>query len=116
MKRVLTALVLIPLVAWVVLAADPWIFLAVLATVACLCYREYDEIAGGYGFGRPGIVGYGAGLCLLMWWDVAWLPIAGFALIARVMVMRSPDLSRALPRGALLVTRLIYVSLCWRCA
>ena len=49
MKRVLTALALIPAVAWVVLRADQWIFLAVLVTVAFLCYREYDDIAAGYG-------------------------------------------------------------------
>ena len=73
MKRVLTALALIPIVCWVVLWANPWIFLAVLASVACLSYREYNDIAAGYGFGVPGVVGYGAGLLLLVWWDVPWL-------------------------------------------
>ena len=73
MKRVLTALALIPIVAWVVLWANSWIFLAVLATVACLCYREYNDIAAAYGFGAPGVVGYGAGLLVLVWWDVPWL-------------------------------------------
>jgi hypothetical protein len=34
MKRVLTALALIPIVTWVVLLADPWIFLAVLVAAA----------------------------------------------------------------------------------
>ena len=45
MKRVLTALALIPIVVYVVLWANVWIFLAVLFAVACLCYREYDAIA-----------------------------------------------------------------------
>ena len=57
MKRVLTALALIPIVGWVVLFANSWIFLAVLVTVACLCYREYNDIAAAYGFGAPGVVG-----------------------------------------------------------
>src|SRR5439155_1189074 len=83
---VLTALALIPWVVLVVLFADRWIFLAVLTTVACLCYREYDVMAGGYGFGRPGIVGYGAGLWLLLWWDVSWLPIVGLAIAALILV------------------------------
>src|SRR5437016_13143925 len=108
MKRVLTALALIPLVTWVVLWADWWIFLAVLALVACLCYREYNEIAGGYGFGKPGIVGYGAGLCLLVWWDATWLLIVGIVVIALVMVMPSDDLSKSLPRAALLITGILY--------
>ena len=63
MKRVLTALALIPLVAWVVLWANSWIFLAVLVAVACLCYREYNEIAAGFGtlkdkVWRIGLMGY----------------------------------------------------------
>src|SRR5438105_209268 len=75
MKRVLTALAMIPAVVWVVLFADAWIFLAVLAASACLCWHEYNEIAGAYGFGKPGIVGYGAGLALLFWWDVTWFAV-----------------------------------------
>ena len=50
MRRVLTAAALIPIVVYVVLWANFWVFLAVLATVAVLCYREYDAIADGYGF------------------------------------------------------------------
>jgi phosphatidate cytidylyltransferase len=116
MKRVLTALALIPIVVWVVLWADPWVFLAVLAAVACLCYREYDAIAAGYGFGAPGIVGYGAGLLLLAWWDVPWAVLVGVTVIVLVMVMREEDLGHALPRAALLVTGVVYVFGCWKCA
>jgi phosphatidate cytidylyltransferase len=116
MKRVLTALALIPIVGWVVLAADPMIFLGVLAFVACLCYREYNDIAAAYGFGAPGIVGYGAGLLLLVWWNVHWLAIVGLAILVLIMVMREQDLSHALPRAALLVTGVIYIFGCWKCA
>ena len=117
MKRILTALVLIPIVAWVVLWADWRIFLAVLATVACLCWREYNEIAGSYGFGKPGIVGYGAGLALLGWnQDVHWLVAVGFTVLVLVMVMRAGDLAHSLPRAALLVLGVIYVFGCWKCA
>jgi phosphatidate cytidylyltransferase len=116
MKRVLTALALIPIVVWVVVFADPWIFLAVLATVACLCYREYDVIAGGYGFGQPGIVGYGAGLALLVWWEAPWLLIIGLAMIALILVMRLEDLTKSLPRAALLLMGVVYVFGCWKCA
>ena len=116
MKRVLTALALIPIVAWVVLWANPWIFLAVLVAVACLCYREYNEIAAGYGFGAPGIVGYGAGLLLLVWWDVPWLAVVGIAVVALMMVMRDEDLAHSLPRAAMLITGVVYVFGCWKCA
>src|SRR5215471_7444559 len=114
MKRVLTALALIPIVTWVVLFADQWIFLGVLALVACLCYREYDTIAGGFGFGRPGVIGYGAGLALLVSWDVPWLAIVGLTIAALIVVMRAEDLTTSLPRAALLVTGVIYIFGCWK--
>lgn len=116
MKRILTALALIPIVAWVVLWANQWIFLAVLATVACLCWYEYNEIAGSYGFGKPGIVGYGAGLALLVWWNLHWVAVVGFAVLVLVMVMRDSDLAHSLPRAALLVLGVIYIFGCWKCA
>jgi phosphatidate cytidylyltransferase len=116
MKRVLTALALVPTVIWVVLWADSWIFLAVLATVACLCYREYNDIAAGYGFGEPGVVGYGAGLLLLFAPDVPWIALVGLIIVILVMVMREENLANALPRAALLFTGILYVFGCWRCA
>ena len=116
MKRAVTALALIPIVGWVVLWADPWIFLAVLVAVACLCYREYNQIAAGYGFGAPGVVGYGAGLLLLIWWDVPWAALVGITVVALVMVMRERDLAHSLPRAALLLTGILYVFGCWKCA
>jgi len=116
MKRVLTALALIPIVAWVVLWADWRVFLAVLLAVACLCYREFDQIAAGYGFGAPGVVGYGAGMLMLVAWDVPWIAVVGLTVIALMLVMRDQDLARALPRAALLVTGVLYVFGCWKCA
>ena len=62
MKRVLTAAVLLPIVIYAVLWANFWIFLAVLVTVAFLCYHEYSGIAASYGFGTPGVLGYGVGV------------------------------------------------------
>ena len=76
MKRLLTALALIPAVAYVVLWANYWVFLAVLAAVALLCYREYDGIAAGYGFGAPSPMGYGAGLLLLVVAGRSWPLVA----------------------------------------
>jgi phosphatidate cytidylyltransferase len=117
MKRILTAALLIPVVAWVVLGADWWIFFAVLVTVACLCWHEYDEIAGAYGFGKPGVIGYGAGVALMAWnRELHWLPMVLFTLIVLVVVMRAQDLAHALPRAGLLVLGVIYVFGAWKCA
>jgi phosphatidate cytidylyltransferase len=116
MRRILTAAVLIPIVAYVVLWANSWVFLAVLATVAFLCYREYDGIAANYGFGAPGPLGYGAGILLLLWKDEAWLLVAGLALLTLVVVMWGADFAKSLPRAALLLMGIVYVFGCWKCA
>jgi phosphatidate cytidylyltransferase len=117
MKRVLTALALIPIIVWVVLFAGFWPFAAVLVTVACLCYREYDGIATGFGFGAPGWMGYPLGLALLWPYDdVVWLLIVLGALVALILAMREQELGRSLPRAALLITGVIYIFGCWKCA
>jgi phosphatidate cytidylyltransferase len=116
MKRILTAAALIPIIVYVVLWANFWLFLAVLVTAAFLSYREYNIIAGTYGFGSPGPIGYGAGLLLLVSEGEAWLVITGLTLLALAVATRADDLAKALPRAALLGIGLVYVFGCWKCA
>jgi phosphatidate cytidylyltransferase len=116
MKRLLTALALIPAVAWVILQANYWIFLAVLILVALLCYHEYAGIAEGYGYGRLSPMGYGSGLLLLVWQGEAWPVITVIALVAVAAAMRSDNLSKTLPRSALLTMGVVYVFGCWKFA
>src|SRR6266536_5925891 len=116
MKRVLTAAALIPVIVYTVLFANFWIFLGVLATVAVLCYYEYDAVAAAYGFGQPGPLGYGIGLLVLVWERDAWLLMVGFLLLALTMAMRETDLAKSLPRTALLIAGVLYVFGCWRFA
>ena len=115
MKRILTALVLIPIIVYVVLWANFWIFAAVLAAAACLSYREYDTIACRYGFGAPGPIGYGAGLLLLFWTRESWLLIVVAAILAMTLALRN-ELSKTLPRAALLLMGVVYVFGCWKSA
>jgi phosphatidate cytidylyltransferase len=119
MRRLLTAAALIPLIVYVVIFANPWLFLAVVAAVAFLCYREYDAIAAGYGFGAPGPLGYAMGAAVLVWeiqpWP--WLLMALAALAASTLAMRAKDdLAHVLPRAALLLMGVVYVFGCWKCA
>ena len=116
MKRILTAGALIPIVVYVVLWADFWAFLAVLVTVAFLCYREFNGVAEAYGFGAPGPLGYGAGLLLLVWWQEAWLVVLGITLIVLALAMRGDDLTKSLPRATLLLAGIVYIFGCWQCA
>jgi len=118
MKRVVTALLLLPAVVYVVLWANFWVFAAVVVVVAFLCYREYDSIAAAYGFGAPGPVGYAAGLLLLFAGELnlPWLLIVLVALMALSLAMRVEDLAKSLPRASLLAMGIAYVFGAWKCA
>ena len=97
-------------------APNFWIFLAVLAAVALLCYREYDGIAAAYGFGAPGPLGYGAGLLLLVWEGDAWLPCRGRRPggAGAGHARRRPGQCAA-PRVAA-AAGVVYIFGCWKCA
>jgi phosphatidate cytidylyltransferase len=116
MKRLLTALVLIPAVTYVILWANYWVFISVLMTVAVLCYYEYAGIAAGYGFGALSPIGYGAGLLLLLSQGETWPLVTIVALLALLAAMRADNLSKALPRAALLLMGAVYVFGCWKWA
>jgi phosphatidate cytidylyltransferase len=116
MKRILTAAALIPIIVYAVLWANFWIFLAVLTAVACLCYREYNDMAAGYGFGAPGPLGYGAGLLLMVWEGDAWLVTVGVLCLALSLATRDRDLAKTLPRASLLFAGVVYIFGCWKCA
>src|SRR5689334_4388662 len=116
MKRILTALILIPIVVYVVLWANFWIFLAVLVAVAFLCWREYDTIAATYGFGAPGALGCVAGYLWFAWRGDSFLFVVVLTLLCFAMVMRVDELEKALPRAALFLAAVIYVFGTWKCA
>jgi phosphatidate cytidylyltransferase len=118
MKRVLTALVLIPLIVYVVLWSPAWAVLAVTALVALLCYHEYTGIAAGYQAGRLGPLGYGAGLLILALPSegAALLAAVAAALIALSLALRADDLRGGIARAAFLLLGVVYVFGCWRFA
>ena len=116
MKRLLTSLVLLPLVCYVVIWAPQWLFLTVLIVVALLCYHEYSVIAAAYGFGSGGHVGFVAGPAILLTsWDGASL-ITALALIAVALALRFDQISHAWPWAALFVMGLVYVFGSWKSA
>src|SRR5438067_1504953 len=77
MKRILTALVLIPVVLLIVVRAPLWLFAGTVALVAVLAMREYLDIAKGYGA----------------------VPFRKIALVAAVIVCMVPAARSALLRG-----------------
>ena len=117
MKRILTALVLLPLVLYVVLWGPVWSFFAVLGSVALICYYEYAGIAAAYGFGAlSGPLGYAAGVWLLLTGEDGLVVFTLLLLCALTLSMRLDDLAKCLPRTALLLFGVVYIFGCWRFA
>jgi len=116
MRRILTAAVLAPIIVYVVLRSPDPVFLAVLTTVALLCFHEYSGIAAGYGVGKIGPFGYAAGLALLLIPQEPALLLVIVALCALGLSLAEKDLRNSLPRAAALMLGLIYVFGAWRWA
>ena len=86
MKRVLTALLLVPIAVYTVLFA-PWpVFAAVVAIVACICFHEYARITECF---AP--LGFAAGLTLL----IAPPPVAVLILFLTAPGRHVPSARRA---------------------
>jgi phosphatidate cytidylyltransferase len=120
MKRVATALVLIPVVVWLVLKAPWWAFATVLAAVGLLAFHEFDRIASlqrgmGQGVTRAGWPGMAAGLALLFAPD-PFLVVALAAVVAMTLALRVSDLTRALPSASAFLLGIVYIFGAWRCA
>ena len=116
MKRVLTALLLIPFFIYIVLWAPSWAFFVTVAAVAALCFNEYSDLAALHGIAKPGVFGYAAGLLVL------FLPAKedGFfvlvAMLGMSLALRSRELAHALPYAGALLLGVAYVFGTLRCA
>jgi len=116
MKRVATALGLIPIVVYVVIWAPDWLFgpswppLRFFPTANMIPSQPpmVLETQDGLAIPRVSLSSSGVGTCGLHWWLLA--------LLASIAAMRDPDLAHSLPRAALFAFGVLYVFGCWRCA
>jgi phosphatidate cytidylyltransferase len=115
MKRVATALVLIPVVVWLVLKAPWWAFATVLAAIGLLAFREFDRIASLQGVAPAGWPGIVAGLALLFAPD-PFLVVVLAALVGMTLALRVNDFANTLPSAAVFVLGIVYIFGAWRCA
>ena len=115
MKRLATALVLVPVVVWVVLFGPDWVLLATLAIVGLLAFREFDNIASENELPRPGWPGLAAGLALMLAPEP--LIVAVLVVLAGMfLALRVPDLRFAMAASAAFVFGVLYIFGAWRCA
>ncbi len=116
MTRIVTALVLIPLVVWVVLAGPQWSLLAIIALVGLIAFHEFDTIAGAQGIPKSGGAGMAAGLVVLFAPEPAWVAIVILAVVLMVVELRQVDFSKAMPGAATALLGVVYIFGAWRCA
>jgi phosphatidate cytidylyltransferase len=112
MTRILTALALLPLALYGTFWAPYWVFVAIVAAVATLCFIEFAGIVAAHGIPRPGWVAGLAGVLVLL--NPSPIVIVTVALIC--LAMRTPDLRAILPASAAAVFGVVYVFGAWRTA
>src|SRR5580658_4967254 len=107
MKRLATALVLVPFVTWLVLAGPEWAFVAAVAAVGLVAFREFDNIAAENNISRAGWPGMAAGLALLLA-PMPGVVIVLVALLAMLLAMRVAELKDSMAAAAALVLGVVY--------
>jgi len=115
MKRIATAVVLLPLIIWIVLWAPVWAFDALLVAVGLIAFYEFDQIAAAQGIVRAGIPGMAAGLALLFAPE-PFLVVILIALLAMSLAMLPADLAKSLPGAGAFILGVVYIFGAWRCA
>jgi phosphatidate cytidylyltransferase len=112
MKRVVTAFFLVPIAVFSALFAPWWFFLAVVAIVAVLCFREYARITE-----SSAPVGVVAGLLILIAPQrETILLIVLSTLAAMCLPLSSPDVEKSVARSAALVLGIVYIFGSWKTA
>jgi phosphatidate cytidylyltransferase len=109
MKRVVTALLLIPFFCYIVLWAPQWAFLAAVALVAGLCFHEYSELTALHGIRKPGLFGYVAGVLVLLLPGKEGAFLVLVAILGMALALRSREMAQALPDAAALLLGVVYV-------
>ncbi len=121
MKRIVSAVILIPLIVWDVLAAPQWVFLGIMAVVGAIAYYEFDTIAQGHSIPRRGWpggpwTGMAAGLLLLFAPQPVMATLVMLAIVLMILALRLEDLAGALPTAASVLLGIVYIFGAWRCA
>lgn len=115
MRRILTALVLIPTVVYVIFPGPPWLFQIVVALLAIACFHEYAFIANSQQMKVPVWLGHALGLAVLFA-PADWRWMFAVAAVLMIWSLRLGALSDALPAVSATVLGIVYVFGAWKCA
>ena len=114
MSRLLTALVLIPIAAYVMVWGPSWLFLLVASGLAFACFHEYRGLVRGFGLNVNVVLGYGLGAGILLA-GAAYMPLLLLVgLLAMTVAAFTDDLKQSLTQAGALLLGLSYVFAAWR--
>ena len=120
MTRVLTSVILLPVVLGVVLYGPSWSFLLLLAVVGAFAFHEFDGVVAGHGIPRSGWPGMAAGLILLLTPEpltpIVTPVIVVLAMALMTLGLRAQKLETVLSSAAAALLGIIYIFGAWRCA
>jgi phosphatidate cytidylyltransferase len=111
MKRVVTALFLVPIAVYSALFAPWWFFLAIIVLVSLLCFREYAEITGSF---AP--LGYIAGILILIapqHETILLIVLTALASMCLPLWSREP-LEKSVPKTAEVFLGIVYIFGAWK--
>ncbi|HWE51050.1 MAG TPA: phosphatidate cytidylyltransferase [Bryobacteraceae bacterium] len=116
MKRIVTAFLLVPVAVYAALFAPWWFFLAVIAIVASLCFREYAAMTNSF---AP--LGYVAGILILIAPQrdtILLIVLTALAAMCLPLASRTlePDLEKSVSRSASLLLGIVYIFGAWKTA
>jgi phosphatidate cytidylyltransferase len=116
MKRLLTALALVLVAAYLVGWAHPLLFMAAALIVSLLCYWEYSGLVAKHDIPRPGIFGFLAGLVILFFPQFILPGVSILVVCAFVTSLRHDNLRDVLPQVACAFLGAFYTFAPWRFA
>ena len=115
MKRILTALWLVPVATYSIFIAPHWLFVLVVCVLALLCYREYTRMVDKQGLNSQVILGTILGLALLVVPGIDWMDWAILAPIALGIGLRTSDFKTGFATAGAFALGLLYIFGAWRC-
>ncbi len=116
MRRIVTALILIPSLIYVVFLAPAILFRVVVAALGFACFHEFSAIAAAQRIRMPVWLGQALGLVFLLAPVADWRMMLALTMVVMLWALRAEQLSEAIGLSATTILGIVYVYGAWRCA
>ena len=114
MTRLITAIGLIVIAAYLIGWAPEPIYIGAALTMGLLCYWEYSGLVAAHAIPRPGIFGFLAGLAILFWPQQTLIGVSILVICAFLTSLRYDNLRDVLPQVACAFLGAFYAFAPWR--